>query len=256
MPKVTNIFIKGLNRDLSISNNNNDTIYYGIDFDLATQNGTDLGIPHNTLGNSLVFSIPDLPAVWTVELDGTIGTGYFTVNGLAPPLVVPITAETVIQDIYDAIVGGYASLISSGLFGVFYNNNQVYLVGYTGIFTAASSGGLVSTQIVTPQSDLSIIGWCQLDEDIVLLTTSKTNTTTTPNGTAGQIWKLSFDDATNTVTNLNGTSLDPVYHLVKNDILDFSLGNEVYREMIGRVESSTMGPVYWTENYKSPRSLT
>ena len=46
-----------------------------------------------------------------------------------------------------------------------------------------------------------------------------------------------------------------MYHLVKNDILDFSLGNEVYREMIGRVESSTMGPVYWTENYKSPRSL-
>lgn len=255
MPKVTNVFIKGLNRDLSISNNNNDTIYYGIDFDLATQNGTDLGIPHNTLGNSLVFSIPDLPSVWTVELDGTIGTGYFTVNGLAPPLVVPITAETVIQDIYDAIVGGYASLIAAGVFGVFYNNNQVYLVGYTGIFTAASSGGLVSTQIVTPQSDLSIIGWCQLDEDIVLLTTSKTNTTTTPNGTAGQIWKLSFDDATNTVTNLNGTSLDPVFHLVKNDILDFSLGNEVYREMIGRVESSTKGPVYWTENYKSPRSL-
>jgi hypothetical protein len=255
MAKITNVFIKGLNRDLAISNNTNETVYYSLDFDLATQNGTDLGVPHNTLGNSLVFSIPDLPAVWTVELDGTLGTGYFTVNGLAPPLVVPITAETTIQDVYDAIVGGYASLISAGVFGVFYNNNQVYLVGYTGTFTAASSGGLVSTQIVAAQTDLSIIGWCQLDEHIILLTTSKNNTSATPSNTAGQVWKITFDDATNTVTNLSGTSLDPQYHLVKNDILNFSLAHEVYREMIGRVESTDKGSVYWTDFYNNPRAL-
>lgn len=255
--KVVSVFIKGMNQDLAVSKNDNEHIFYGLDFDLAAEDGQDLGIPHNTKGNSLSFVIPDLPPVYTIELNGNTGSPIIDIAGVGP-LVLAITAETTIKDIYDEIVAAYAVQIAAGQYGVFYNNNQVYIIGYTvdpAVLAGPASDGIFATQIVTAQADLSIIGSCLLDEELILLTTSKTNTTTTPSGTAGQIWRVSFNDANNTVNNLTGNSLTPQFHLVKNDILNFSLAWEVYREMVGRVESSTSGSVYWTDDNNSPRAI-
>lgn len=255
--KVVNVFIKGMNQDLAISKNDNQHSYYSIDYDLATEDGEDLGVPHNTKGNQLSFIIPDLPPVYTLELDGTTGSPFLFINGLGP-LVLAITTETTIKDIYDAIVGSlFSTYIALGQYGVFYNNNQIYIVGYTvdPNVLVTPGNGLVSTQIVTAQSDLSIIGSCLLDEDLILLTTSKTNITTTPNGSVGQIWRISWNDATNVINNITGNTLTPMYHLVKNDIFNFSLAWEVYREIIGRVESSTSGSVYWVDDNDSPKTI-
>lgn len=256
MAKIVNIFSKGLNRDLSLSLNDNQHLYYSLDFDIVAQNGEELGIPHNTKGNSLQFTIPDLPPVYTMELDGTTGSVFITINGIGP-LVISITSQTTIFDIYTEIINasGFSTAIANGEYGVFYNNSQVYIVGYSLNPNPLTTAGLDVVKIVDTVSNPSVIGWCLLDEDIIIVTTARNNTTTTPSGTDGQFWRISYDDATNTIPNLNGTALDPQYHLVKNDILNFSRGNEIIRELIGRVESSLKGNVYGTDDYNNPFAL-
>jgi hypothetical protein len=256
MPKITNLFIKGLQRDLSISNNDNQSSIWSLDFDLVANNGESLGVPHNTKGNSLQFSIPDLPPVYTIELDGFTGSPSLLINGILN--VFGITAETTILDVYNEIITNYAAYIALGQYGVFYNNNQVYIVGYTvdpAVAIGPPNNGLESAMIQAAVTDLSVLGWCLLDEDIIMVTTQRTNISSTPTNTDGQFWKITYDDATNTITNLTGTVLTPQYHLVKNDVLNFSLANEIYREMLGRVESASKGSVYGTDDYNNPFAL-
>jgi hypothetical protein len=69
------------------------------------------------------------------------------------------------------------------------------------------------------------------------------------------VWVLQYNDATNTVIGLSGTSLVAATHLRYNNILNFSLANEVYREALGRRESSLRGTFYWTDDYNHPRAL-
>lgn len=254
--KVTNIFVKGISQDLSKGNQDNQHALYNLDFDLVAIEGQELGIPHNSKGNKFQFAFPDLPPVYTIELDGFTGSPFLDINGVGAFL--SVTNNTTIQDIYDQIIANYSAFIALGQYGVFFNNNQVYIVGYTldpNPLIGPPNNGIFSTKIVNAKKDLSLIGWCQLDEDIIILTTAKTNISPTPVGTDGQVWKISYNDVNDTIPNMTGIFLTPMFHLVKNDILNFSLANEVYTEMLGRVESITKGSVYWTEDYNDPQAF-
>lgn len=254
--KILSRFLKGITQDVSKSLGDNQHSYYSLDFDLVAENGEELGIPHNSKGNSLQFTIPDLPPVYTLELDGFTGSPQLSINGIATFL--SVTSQTTILDIYNDILSNWAAYIAAGEYGVFYNNNQIYIVGFSLdplVAVGPPNNGLVAAKILDTVRDPSIIGWCLLDEDIIIATTGRNNTSSTPSNTDGQIWRITYDDATNTINNLSGTSLNPAFHLVKNDILNFSRANEIYREMLGRVESSLKGNVYWTDDYNSPRAL-
>lgn len=252
---ITSSFIEGLNQDRSFSKGNNKSLFYSLDIDLITNIGESTGIIANTKGNQLSFSIPNTENIYTIELDGSLGSPTVIINGIGP-LVLSITSQTTILDIYNEIITSYASYIAAGDYGVYYNNSQVYIVGFNNPLIVLTGGaGITSSLLITAQSNLSIIGWGLLDENIILITTSRTNTSDTPNNTVGQIWKINYDDATNTIPNLIGTSLDPQYHLVYNNILNVSLSNEIYRELIGRVESVTKGSIYWLDDFNIPRAI-
>ncbi len=259
--KITNSYIKGIQRDLAISKNNNQSITYGLDINIITNEGESTGVITNHLGNELSFNIPDTFPIYTIELDGSIGSPQMTINGVGP-LVFAITSLSTIQDIYNEITASYAAYIAAGEYGVYYNNQQVVIVGFTldpNVLIGPPNNGLVVSTLVPAQSDLSIIGWSTVQDDLILFTTDKDNINEDPvaNGLSyyGQVWRVQYDKATNTIISPNGGNLNSQDHLVYNNLLQFSLANEIEREAIGVVESTIKGTIYWTDDYNNPRAL-
>ena len=259
MPKITSSYIKGLSQDLAIAKNDNEHLYNALDIDLVTDTGESSGIISNHKGNKLQFSIPNIQPLYSIKFTpvAPIAATTLTINGT--PVVISLSAITDSVDIYNQIIAdpAIAADIAAGEYGVYYNTQEVVIQGYSldPLVSVTAGNDLTVTTLVTAQTDLSIIGWGTLEEEIILLTTSRTNTSTTPNNTAGQVWVLEYDDATNTVIGLSGTSLVASTHLRYNNILNFSLAHEVYREAIGRRESSLRGNFYWTDDYNNPRCL-
>jgi len=255
MPKITSSYIKGLNQDLSISNNDNQHLFNALDIDLVTNTGQSTGIISNHKGNKLEFSIPDIQPFYSITITGSTNA-VLVINGTNVNISLAATTDPI--DVYDAIIANatIAADIAAGEYGVYYNSQEVVIQGYSlNPSPSVTSGSLAVATVVTAQSNLSIIGWGTLEEEIILLTTSNTNTSETPSNTAGQVWVLQYDDSTESIIGASGTSLVASEHLKYNNILDFSLAHEVYREALGRKESSLRGTFYWTDNYNHPRAL-
>ena len=98
-----------------------------------------------------------------------------------------------------------------------------------------------TTTTIPTQANLEIIGWCTLNEYIILFTTSAT----TPG--VGQIWRIQYDEATNTIRNTTAPNftLNPTDHLRYQGNLNFSAEYRI--EAIGRYENGSTGRVYWTD---------
>jgi hypothetical protein len=259
MPKLTSSYIKGLSQDLAIAKNDNEHLYSALDIDLVTDTGESSGIISNHKGNKLQFTIPNIQPLFSIKFTpvGLPGATTLTINGTA--VVIALSSISDSFDIYSQIIANVtiAADIAAGEYGVYYNTQEVLIQGYSlnPNVSVTLGNDLTVTTVVAAQTNLSIIGWGTLEEEIILLTTSRTNTSATPSNTAGQVWVLQYNDATNTVIGLSGTSLVAATHLRYNNILNFSLANEVYREALGRRESSLRGTFYWTDDYNHPRAL-
>jgi hypothetical protein len=259
MPRLTSSYIKGLSQDLAIAKNDNEHLYSALDIDLVTDTGESSGIISNHKGNKLQFTIPNIQPLFSIKFTpvGLPGATTLTINGTA--VVISLSSISDSFDIYSQIIADatIAADIAAGEYGVYYNTQEVLIQGYSlnPNVSVTLGNDLTVTTVVAAQTDLSIIGWGTLEEEIILLTTSRTNTSATPSNTAGQVWVLQYNDATNTVIGLSGTSLVAATHLRYNNILNFSLANEVYREALGRRESSLRGTFYWTDDYNHPRAL-
>lgn len=105
--------------------------------------------------------------------------------------------------------------------------------------------------IIPAQANLKIIGWCTIVDTIIVFTTNET--VESPTSSYGQIWKLTFDEATNTVIGLDSNSfLVPATHLVYNHMLNFTSYHRIGRA-IGRYENINTQRIYWTDNYNPVR---
>lgn len=258
--KVTNSFINGINKDLAISKSSNQTLTFGLDINIVTINGESTGVITNHLGNTLSFNIPDTYPIYSIKLDGNTGSPIMSINGIGPA-VLSITNQSTVESVYDDLVAIYSTYINAGQYTILHNNKEVLVIGYTLDPTVliSSGNGLTVSTLVPAQTDLSIIGWTTLRDDIILFTTSKTNTNSDPIGNSlsyyGQVWRVQYDKSTNTVISPNGGNLNSQDHLIYNNLTQFSLSNEIEREAIGMVENSIKGNVYWTDNYNRPRVI-
>lgn len=108
--------------------------------------------------------------------------------------------------------------------------------------TITHSDGTVAN--IVAQSNLKIIGWCAVDKYIVVFTTNETSSGTLT-GSVGQIWKLEYDETTNTVLNLAGNFLTVADHLIYTGVVNFSTYYRIEAE--GRYENSGIVRVYWTD---------
>ena len=103
-------------------------------------------------------------------------------------------------------------------------------------------------------NNLRIIGWTTLRDDIILITTNGTfdpdDPATGPFTSYGQLWRLSYDKGGNLASGTNYT-LTLLYNKQLNLTVHRPIANPGMIE--ARYESSTVTPVYWTDNYNPPR---
>lgn len=103
-------------------------------------------------------------------------------------------------------------------------------------------------------NNLRIIGWTTLRDDIILITTNGTfdpdDPTTGPFTSYGQLWRLSYDKGGNVASGTNYI-LTLLYNKQLNLTVHRPIANPGMIE--ARYESSTITPVYWTDNYNPPR---
>lgn len=110
------------------------------------------------------------------------------------------------------------------------------------------------TEEVPVLNNLKIIGWTTLRDDIILITTNGTfdpdDPSTGPFISYGQLWRLSYDKGGNLASGTNYT-LTLLYNKQLNLTVHRPIANPGMIE--ARYESSTITPVYWTDNYNPPR---
>jgi len=109
---------------------------------------------------------------------------------------------------------------------------------------------LTDGTIIPAQNNLRIIGWGTIVDTIVIFTTSEDSLS--PLNSYGQIWKLTFDEATETIIGLSSNNLTIANHLVYNQKLNFTTNHRIGR-VVGRYESNEIQRVYWTDFYNSVR---
>jgi hypothetical protein len=108
-----------------------------------------------------------------------------------------------------------------------------------------------TTDSLPAQNNLRIIGWTTVSRYIILFTTSET--IQSPTTSLGQIWKIEYNESTNTISGLIGNSLDPAVHLKYNNRLALSSYHRI--EAVGRYENESTIGIYWTDFYNNIRTF-
>ena len=107
--------------------------------------------------------------------------------------------------------------------------------------------------IIPAQSDLRIIGWCTIVDEIIIFTTNEVQES--PVNGYGQIWRVEFDENTGTIPNLlTGSTLDPTIHLIYTNKINFTSYHRIGRA-VGSYENKNTKRVYWTDNYNPVRTI-
>jgi len=257
MASISSKYIKGLNNDLGISKLSNDTLTDALNINITTDLGYSTYIIENQKGNKLNFTIPDLGIKSKITVQSEL-SGFITIG--ATNYVLPAGILTV-QDLYDYLIT--LPQIPDEV-QIFIFQDTLIVQEQTPIFFTGVTG-LTQTTWVPKLTDLSIIGWGQLGEELILLTCPYTQDDEDPikNNLQyyGQVWKVPFRPDSDEVIgasypNLGGSAvLNPIVHLVYNGKLPFTRFHEIYREVECRVENKDTGNVYWTADYTFPKVI-
>jgi len=255
---IRNTFDKGLNKDLSKGKTSNNTMLENLGFNVVTELGLSTLALETPKGNKYSFEIPDTFNIYKITINvlpSTSVTTTLSINGQG--VNITMSTATDITELFAQMQAftqvGYR--IQRGL-------NFIYVIGTTSNPVISSTmfntnGSLTLLLDIPAQTDLAIIGWKQIRDSIAILTTKKTNTTPylDPLGNVSQIWKLDYNDATDTVISPNGTALNCIDHLYYNQRLNLSLEHAIYREIEGRYENQDTQRIYWTDNFNYPKSF-
>lgn len=275
-----------VNKDMAFSKASQDLVYDSKNFRITANDDGTLAVRTNIKGNVNTVTIPTTNAQWNFEIvepsfliSGYVYTiqldGENTINDVAGGFSWTFTYVNLPQLYQDlaAAINAESSNTSSFL----YSSSASVSSGYdhieiTGPLTFLSILAFVLdfpayvdpppdyyasvsiTEEVPVISNLRIIGWTTLRDDIILITTNGTfdpdDPATGPFTSYGQLWRLSYDKGGNLASGTNYT-LTLLYNKQLNLTVHRPIANPGMIE--ARYESSTVTPVYWTDNYNPPR---
>jgi len=246
--KAIQSYLGGMNQDSAKNKRPANSYYSLLNFRVTTEDGLSTGSLETEKGNKLGFTIPDIKKQGIVSnLTGTVTINF---QDATPSIVIAVTEDNIFDEI-----STNASVIALGA------DVTVYQIGSTTVIEDTNGakiqtiiGTLGSTvEFIAAQSGLQIIGWTTIVDDIIVFTTSET--TESPSGSAGQVWQLVYDEATDTITGIGASNtLVVTEHLRYNNLVDFSSCHRIGRA-IGRYETSNLKRVYWTDNNSSVRTI-
>ena len=251
MEGVVQSFEGGLNKDLSKSIQHKNTYTDALNVQLTTDDGGTTGALINFKGNQSFVSIADTYPVYRLTLNGTANTSAITINGTASAGTFTSSATSTGLDIYN-FVAADANLSVAGFgtsWGIAAGPNYAVVWGKTlnPSPTSAHTGFAITTNIVA-QTNLDVIGYGLIREEIVLFTTNDVSST----GSYGQIWTLTYDKSQ--VKDSTGT---PTLTLIYNQDIDFTKQYPICQagQTVGNYENSSIKRIYWTDNFNKLRKL-
>ena len=267
-----NIWNKGMNKDLDPLILNKDSYENALNLRLITEKGGSTPSLINIKGNSKRTSMPDLTGVHRVSLFST-GATNITIQGQIGAGITIASGDT-IEDVYNYIISDTAytncvqntgfTTVTSNSYNIYFDQTYLYVVGaFTGTTTPVQNTITISVanfilalqaDYVSAQTDLYIIGSTFIRDDIFIFTTS--NSTKNPGGhdstltadptSAGQIWKLEYNQVNDTST----------LSLLYNNYIDFTARHPIPPTAVtGRYENSNIKRIYWTDNFNKLRSF-
>lgn len=259
--KARNTFIGGMNQDAAKSKYQPTKYYTGRNIKVVTEDGLSTGNIENEDGNVLAFQIPDLQPVKKIQFVDPQNPTADTLTIIYKHPTTGLNTSVLVQGgdietLYNNLVAELADLITAEYIKLINSGSYITLVTYptySEVFVSLSSSTYIEViTVVDSLTNLKIIGWTTLRDDIVVFTTSSESTA--PVGTDGQIWKFSYNLSTKKIDGTTTEYLNPFLHLKYNNILNFSTYYCIGTEAIGHYENSKKGRVYWTDEYNNTRS--
>ena len=250
MPNITkNTFIKGMISDISKTKSDQQSYDDALNIRLTTDQGRSTGAIVNIKGNEYFTSLPNTGNTINVTFNTipVISTNYtVTINGA--PFTFTYTGS---GDIYSQFISflssntsGYA-IYNYGTSIGFHNTNN-------SVITITISGGTTTvTEVVSNQIDPIIIGFTNIRDEIILLSTSSTNINPTTNNIS-QIWRLTYNKQLLETSPTTAFTLKLLY----NNNLDFSLTWPIAPSAIsGNFEGPLNKKIYWCDYYNNRRTF-
>lgn len=169
----------------------------------------------------------------------TSNTNYINTPLTIPCSIVPVDNQIKIELVTTG--GGINAII----FFDEVNITKTVELNYKDIFTF--------TTLISSITDLKIIGWTTLRDDLYLLSTNGTfNPDVSETTSYGQWWKLSYNKAGNYADS-------SIYNLkcIYNDLLNLTVYRPVANPgmIISRYETETIQKIYWCDNYNNDRVI-
>lgn len=237
---------KGLNKDISLSLYQKDTYWDMLNMRLVTSDGLSTGNPVNIKGNLLSINIPDTSdtILITQNINPNNSTQSITINGITISFLFSTDWESNLSSTINNNVGlqtlGITSKFKPGRVIIYSLLNNNILITSVITVTGFSTDFIIQT-IVPNLTNLRIIGWEVIRQDIYLLTTDQNNT-------YGQIWKFTYDKLDTTIT-----TIELIYNQVLNFSINFPIANP--GAIVGNYEGTQIQKLYWTDNNLPPRVL-
>ncbi len=169
----------------------------------------------------------------------TSNTNYINTPLSIPCSIVPINNEIKIELVTAG--GGINAILFIDEVGI----NKTVELNYKDIFNFSV--------LIPSITDLKIIGWTALRDDLYLLTTNGTFDPDVSETTSyGQWWKLSYDKSKDYADST-------IYDLtcIYNDLLNLTVYRPVANPgmIVSRYETDTIQKIYWCDNYNNDRCI-
>jgi len=269
MNAVRNTFIEGMDQDTSLVHYKNTKYWRADNMRIFSSDGESVGSIQNEKGNTLSFKFPESNnTIYKLIGDSSDNTWAGTIQIGSDTLTIPLMSiGGIISYLTSQTISALSTVNSSmsasnygyilGSDGSILNRLNVITIYGKGITTTpvvtkTSGTGSISVVSLTI-SDQVIIGYTNLRDRLIVFTTDKDNTTTTPSGTYGCIWSIRFN-SNDTVIDLDSNGyLDILHHLVYYGELNFSIANKIKAEAY--YFNDVVGKVYWTDGYNQFRHI-
>ena len=255
-----NTWIGGMNQDLAKSLFKHNQYYIGDNIRLLTKVGLSTGNIANEQGTLSSFIVPQyVQKLYKISLITTPLKDSLIVNG---QVVASIVLSTTIDSLYNSVITNAALPIANGDYRVFNNGDSLAIVGLDVELSVTSiEGTIIVEQVVDKQTQVKIIGWTYLLDDIILFTKSYSISvadalapqTIVDAPSPGQVWKLAVDSATGIISGLINSTLVPSVHLIYNNQMEFDWDGRV--KGWGNYETPDVAKVYFTDTINPFRHI-
>ena len=251
----TNSFEEGMNKSISKDRLKPTSYRDARNFRLSDDGEDSGGALANVKGNTLELTIPTSPSVFKVS--PIVGVAA-PIAGVTDNFTVE-TAAGVITEAFQLISGGFedyfnqvmdvandptSALSIMGIKVVRTSANSVSVYSENAAILSVNSLGqsnyTIGTQFATRQTDLQIIGYTEIRDQLIICTTNDTS----KKGGNGQVWVATYDKVFDTY------SIEIRY---THDDIGFSTEHPI--EMVARYENEEIQRTYFTDNHNNVRAL-